>query len=84
MNIILFSWNALLLARIIKFNVINGIRGFNSGYMLSQKAGVDQLLERLQHEESDIAGCGATIGKGQSEAYGAGRGCPKVGMLIRA
>ncbi|XP_033131390.1 serine carboxypeptidase-like 20 [Brassica rapa] len=48
------------------------------------KAGVDQLLERLQHEESDIAGCGATIGKGQSEAYGAGRGCPKVGMLIRA
>ena len=52
--------------------------------MLSQKAGVDQLLERLQHEESDIAGCGATIGKGQSEAYGAGRGCPKVGMLIRA
>lgn len=57
---------------------------FNSGYMSSQKAGVDQLLERLQHEESDIAGCGATIGKGQSEAYGAGRGCPKVGMLIRA
>ncbi|KAF3600933.1 hypothetical protein F2Q69_00036072 [Brassica cretica] len=28
--------------------------GFNSGYMLSQKAGADQLLERLQHDVRNL------------------------------